>query len=51
MLGCWEAKHQKAFETIMDELTKTPVLTYFDLKAEHTVQVDGSMKGLFVVLH
>ena len=50
-LWCWETKHPRAFEAIKDELTKTQVLTYFDPKADHIKQVDGSMKGLGVVLH
>ena len=28
------------------ELNKTRVLAYFDQKADHVMQVDGSMKGL-----
>ena len=32
------------------ELTKTPVVTYFDLMADHVIQVDGSMKGFGAVL-
>ena len=49
-LWCWKAKHQKAFDAIKDELTKTPVLAYFILKADHSIQLDGSMKGLSWVL-
>ena len=45
-LWYWEAKHQKAFEVIKDELTKTSVVAYFDPKADHIIQVDGSMKDL-----
>ena len=47
---CWETKHQKVFEAIRDELTKTLVLAYFDPNADHITQVDGSMKDLGVVL-
>ena len=49
-LWCQETKHQKAFETIKDELTKIPVLAYFDLKVDHIIQVDGSVKGLGAML-
>ena len=45
ILWCWESKHQEAFKTIKEELTKTPVLAYFNPKADHIIQVDGSMKG------
>ena len=50
ILWCWEFKHQKTFNAIKEELTKTPVVAYFDPKADHIIQVDGSMKGLGVVL-
>ena len=43
-------KHQKSFKAIKDELTKTPMLAYFDPKAKHIRQVDGAVKGLGVVL-
>ena len=43
-------KHQKAFEAIKDKLTQTPRLAYFDPKADHFIQVDGSMKDLGAVL-
>ena len=33
-----------------EELTKTLVLTYLDPKADHIIQVDGSMKDLGAVL-
>ena len=33
-LWCWESKDQEAFKAIKEELTKTPVLAYFDLKGE-----------------
>ena len=40
----------EGFEAIKDELTKTSMLAYFDPKADHYIQVEGSMKGLSVVL-
>ena len=46
ILWCWESKHQEAFEAIKEELTKTLVLTYFNPKADHIIQVDRCMKGL-----
>ena len=49
-LWCWESTYQGACEAIKEELTKTPVLAYFDPKADHVIQVDGSMKGLSTVL-
>ena len=50
MLWCWESKHQEAFKAIKEELTKTPVLPFFNLKADHIIQMDGNMKGLGAVL-
>ena len=49
-LGYWESKHQGAFKAIKEELTKTPVLAYFDLKADYVNQVNRSMKALGTVL-
>ena len=43
-------KHQEASEAIKEELTKTPVLAYFDWKAYHIILVDRSVKGLGAVL-
>ena len=34
ILWCWESKHQEAFEAIKQELTKTPVLAYFNPKGK-----------------
>ena len=49
-LWCWESKHQEAYEVIKEELTNTLVLAYFNPKVDHVIQVDGSIKGLGVVL-
>ena len=49
-LWCLESKHQGIFESIKEELTKTPILAYFDCKAEHVIELDGSMKGFGAVL-
>jgi hypothetical protein len=46
----WEKRHQDAFENIKDELTRTPVLAYFDAKKNHVIQTDASEKGLGGVL-
>ena len=46
----WDSSHQEAFDAIKEELSRTPVLAYFDRKAEHVIQTDASMKGLGAVL-
>jgi len=46
----WDSTHQDAFEAIKEELTKTPVLVYFNPKSEHVIQTDASLKGLGAVL-
>ena len=46
----WDFSHQEAFDAIKEELSRTPVLAYFDRKAEHVIQTDASMKGLGAVL-
>ena len=43
-------KHKAAFEAIMDELTKTTVLAYFDSKPGHILEGDGSTNGFGAVL-
>ena len=50
MLWVWKSKHKKEFEAIKEELTKTLFLPYFDSKADHIIQEDGSIKGLGAVL-
>lgn len=42
--------HQDAFDAIKEELTKTPVVAYFNLKSEHVIQTDASLKVLGAVL-
>ena len=49
-LWCWESKHQQAFKAIKEELTKTPVLIYFDSNVDNVIHVDGFLKGLGAVL-
>ena len=46
----WDSTHQDAFNAIKNELTKTPVLAYFNPKSEHVIRTDASMKGLGAVL-
>ena len=46
----WDSSHQDALHAIKEELSRTPVLVYFDRKAEHVIQTDASMKGLGAVL-
>ena len=45
-----DSTHQDAFDAIKEELTKTPVLAYFNPKSEHIIQTDASLKGLGAVL-
>ena len=45
-----DSTHQDAFDAIKEELTKTPVLAYFNPKSEHVIQTDASLKGLGAVL-
>ena len=46
----WDSSHQDAFDAIKEEFSRTPVLAYFDRKAEHVIQTDASMKGLGAIL-
>ena len=34
----WDSSHQDAFDAIKEEFSRTPVLAYFDRKAEHVTQ-------------
>ena len=47
----WDPTHQDAFDAIKEELTKTPVLTYFRPKSEHVIQTDALLKGLGAVIY
>ena len=42
--------HQNAFDAIKEELSRAPVLAYFDRNTEHVVQTYASMIGLGTVL-
>ena len=46
----WNSTHQDAFDENKEELTKTPVLEYFNAKSEHVIQADTSLRGLGIVL-
>ncbi|KAK2557085.1 Retrovirus-related Pol polyprotein from transposon opus [Acropora cervicornis] len=46
----WDSSHKEAFDGIKEELTRTPVLAFFNPKAEHVIQTDASLKGLGAVL-
>ena len=46
----WEQKHSKAFEKLKDELTKAPVMAYFDTKKETILTVDSSPVGISAIL-
>ena len=47
---CWLAQHQKAFTTVKEYLAKAPVLKYYDVNEEVTIQCDASETGLGAVL-
>ncbi|XP_064462310.1 uncharacterized protein K02A2.6-like [Ornithodoros turicata] len=46
----WSPQQQDAFEGIKDELTRTPVLTYYSPNRPLTLSVDASSYGLGAVL-
>ena len=41
-----ESTHLDAIDTIKEELTKTPVLIYFNPMSAQVIQTDASLKGL-----
>ena len=47
---CWLAQHQKAFTTVKEYSAKAPVLKYYDVNEEVTIQCDASETGLGAVL-
>ena len=46
----WLDHHEEAFQTIKTMLTTTPVLKYYDVTEEVTIQCDASEKGLGATL-
>ena len=42
----WEYEHAKAFNTIKHILTNQPILSFFDIQKDVTLQVDASSHGL-----
>ena len=46
----WTTQCEEAWKTLKDQLTKAPILSYFDPEKELVVQVDSSKDGLGAVL-
>ena len=46
----WSREHDEAFEQVKKLVTSYPVLKYYDLNAEVTLQCDASEKGLGATL-
>ena len=46
----WESPQQTAWDTLKKAVTSTPVLRYYNLKEEVTLQCDASQSGLGAVL-
>lgn len=46
----WESPQQKALDTLKKAVTTTPVLRYYNLKEEVTIQCDASQSGLGAAL-
>ena len=47
---CWLEQHQDALTKIRELITAAPVLAYYDVKREVTIQCDASQSGLGAVL-
>lgn len=47
---CWLEQHQQAFNTVKQAIAKAPVLRYYDVKDEVTIECDASDTGLGAVL-
>ena len=45
-LWVWSAECKEAFQRIKDQVTKTPVLAYYNLEKDLVLQVDSSWDGL-----
>ena len=46
----WESPQQKVLDTLKKAVTTTPVLQYYNLKEEVTIQCDASQSGLGAAL-
>lgn len=49
-IWCWQTKHDTAFNTIKKLVTESPVLRYYDMTEEVTIQCDASDTGLGAAL-
>ena len=47
---CWLEQHQQAYDTVKKSLAKVPVLRYYDVSKEVTIECDASDTGLGAVL-
>jgi hypothetical protein len=47
---CWLEQHQQAYYTVKKSLAKAPVLRYYDVSKEVTIECDASDTGLGAVL-
>ncbi len=43
---CWLEQHEQAFRTVKEYLIKAPVLAYYDITKEVTIQCNASETGL-----
>lgn len=46
----WDENHQKAFEEVKQLITSHPVLSYYDVTKEVTLQCDASQSGIGAAL-
>ena len=46
----WERQQEKAFQTIKNMISSTPVLKYYDVASETTIQSNASQSGLGATL-
>jgi hypothetical protein len=47
---CWLEQHQQAYDTVKKSLAKAPVLRYYDVSKEVTIECDASETSLGAVL-
>ncbi|PFX33792.1 Retrovirus-related Pol polyprotein from transposon 17.6 [Stylophora pistillata] len=45
-VSVWESQQEEAFQTIKNMISSTPVLKYYDVASETTIQCDASESGL-----